>query len=95
MKARTKPSICCFRKQWKRGDWMLVLTRKTGEVIQIGDDIEIYVVSVKGDQVKLGINAPRDVEIFRKEVYLEIQKENEMASKGISDLLAILPKDDK
>lgn len=74
---------------------MLVLTRKTGEVIQIGDDIEIYVVSVKGDQVKLGINAPRDVEIFRKEVYLEIQKENEMASKGISDLLAILPKDDK
>jgi len=74
---------------------MLVLTRKTGEVIQIGDNIEIYVVSVKGDQVKLGINAPRDVEIFRKEVYLEIQKENEMASKGISDLLAILPKDDK
>lgn len=74
---------------------MLVLTRKTGEVIQIGDNIEIYVVSVKGDQVKLGINAPRDVEIFRKEVYLEIQKENEMASKGITDLLAILPKDDK
>jgi carbon storage regulator len=69
---------------------MLVLTRKTGEAIQIGDDIEITVVSIKGDQIKLGINAPKNIEIHRKEIYLEIQKENENASKGISDLFSVL-----
>ena len=42
---------------------MLVLTRKTGEAIQIGDDIEITVVPIKGDQIKLGINAPKNIEI--------------------------------
>ncbi|KSU59831.1 carbon storage regulator [[Bacillus] enclensis] len=71
---------------------MLVLTRKTGEAIQIGEDIEISVVSVKGDQVKLGINAPKNVEIHRKEIYLTIQEENTEASKGIDNLLNILPK---
>ena len=69
---------------------MLVLTRKTGEAIQIGDDIEITVVSIKGDQIKLGINAPKNIEIHRKEIYLEIQKENEDASKGILDLFSVL-----
>ena len=69
---------------------MLVLTRKTGEAIQIGDDIEITVVSIKGDQIKLGINAPKNIEIHRKEIYLEIQKENEDASKGIADLFSVL-----
>jgi carbon storage regulator len=71
---------------------MLVLTRKTGEAIQIGEDIEISVVSVKGDQVKLGINAPKNVEIHRKEIYLTIQEENAEASKGIENLFNILPK---
>ncbi|MEL3970962.1 carbon storage regulator CsrA [Rossellomorea oryzaecorticis] len=71
---------------------MLVLTRKTGEAIQIGEDIEISVVSVKGDQVKLGINAPKNVEIHRKEIYLTIQEENNEASKGIDNLFNILPK---
>jgi carbon storage regulator len=71
---------------------MLVLTRKTGEAIQIGEDIEISVVSVKGDQVKLGINAPKNVEIHRKEIYLTIQEENAEASKGIDNLFNILPK---
>lgn len=69
---------------------MLVLTRKTGESIQIGQDIEITVVSIKGDQIKLGINAPKNIEIHRKEIYLEIQKENEDASKGNLDLMSIL-----
>jgi carbon storage regulator len=69
---------------------MLVLTRKTGEAIQIGDDIEIMVVSIKGDQIKLGINAPKNIEIHRKEVYLEIQRENKDASKGITDLFSVL-----
>jgi carbon storage regulator len=71
---------------------MLVLTRKTGEAIQIGEDIEISVVSIKGDQVKLGINAPKNVEIHRKEIYLTIQEENTEASKGIDNLFNILPK---
>jgi carbon storage regulator len=78
--------------QGRRGDRMLVLTRKTGETIQIGEDIEITVVAVNGDQVKLGINAPKNVEIHRKEIYLSIQEENAEASKGIDNLFNILAK---
>lgn len=59
---------------------MLILSRKTGEAIQIGDDIEIRIVSLKGDQVKLGIDAPKHVEIYRKEIVDEIQKENQQAT---------------
>jgi carbon storage regulator len=59
---------------------MLVLTRKLKEAIQIGDDIEITVLAIQGDQVKLGINAPKHVEIHRKEIYLAIQAENTAAS---------------
>ncbi|WP_044749218.1 carbon storage regulator CsrA [Bacillus alveayuensis] len=59
---------------------MLVLTRKLKEAIQIGDDIEITVLAIQGDQVKLGINAPKHVEIHRKEIYLAIQNENNEAS---------------
>jgi carbon storage regulator len=59
---------------------MLVLTRKLKEAIQIGDDIEITVLAISGDQVKLGINAPKHVEIHRKEIYLAIQQENSEAS---------------
>jgi carbon storage regulator len=66
---------------------MLVLTRKLKEAIQIGDDIEITVLAISGDQVKLGINAPKHVEIHRKEVYLAIQKENNEASLASKDLL--------
>jgi carbon storage regulator len=73
---------------------MLVLTRKIGEAIQIGDDIEITILSVKGDQIKLGINAPKNIEIHRKEIYVSIQEENEQASKGISNLFDIFAKKD-
>jgi carbon storage regulator len=71
---------------------MLVLTRKTGEAIQIGDDTEITILSVKGDQIKLGINAPKNIEIHRKEIYVSIQEENAEASKGISNLFDVLAK---
>ena len=54
---------------------MLVLTRKRTQSIMIGDDIEVSVLAVSGDKVRIGIDAPRDVPIFRKEVYLEIQQE--------------------
>ncbi|NUK29768.1 carbon storage regulator CsrA [Parageobacillus sp. VR-IP] len=66
---------------------MLVLTRKLKEAIQIGDDIEITVLAIQGDQVKLGINAPKHVEVHRKEIYLAIQKENSEASLVSKDLL--------
>lgn len=59
---------------------MLVLTRKLNESIMVGDDVKITIVDVKGDQVKLGITAPRQVAVHREEVYLEIQKENQLAA---------------
>jgi carbon storage regulator len=60
---------------------MLVLTRKLNESIMIGDSVEVTVVEVKGEQVKLGIKAPKDVKVHRKEVYVAIQSENIDASK--------------
>ena len=54
---------------------MLVLSREKDEVIQIGDDIQIMVVEIKGKQVKLGVTAPKDVSVHRLEVYKAIQKE--------------------
>jgi len=59
---------------------MLVLTRKLNQSIKIGDDVEITVIEVRGDQVRLGVTAPRDVAVHRKEVYLQIQQENRAAS---------------
>ena len=59
---------------------MLVLTRKKNESIVIGDNIEITVVDIQGDQVRIGINAPKNVSIHRKEIYLEIQAENKKAA---------------
>ncbi|MCL2564841.1 MAG: carbon storage regulator CsrA [Defluviitaleaceae bacterium] len=55
---------------------MLALTRKKGESIIIGDDIEITVLSVQGDQVKLGVRAPRSVPVHRREIYEQIQQAN-------------------
>ncbi|MCR5581554.1 MAG: carbon storage regulator CsrA [Pseudobutyrivibrio sp.] len=69
---------------------MLALTRKTGDAIMINNNIEITVLEVRGDQVKIGISAPKEVSIYRKEVYLEIQKENEEAQTiSMDDLEAI------
>lgn len=66
---------------------MLVLTRKVNESIMIGDSIEVVVVSVHGEQVKIGIKAPRDVAVHRREVYEAIQKENIQAAKPKVDAL--------
>jgi carbon storage regulator len=73
---------------------MLVLTRKINEKIIIGDDVEIVLVDIGKDQVKIGINAPRSVKVHRWEVYEEIQKENKEAAKITSlDPLKSLPQD--
>ncbi|PKL50420.1 MAG: carbon storage regulator [Candidatus Riflebacteria bacterium HGW-Riflebacteria-2] len=73
---------------------MLVLTRKINEKIIIGDDVEIVLVDIGKDQVKIGINAPRSVKVHRWEVYEEIQKENREAAKTTSlDQLKSLPQD--
>jgi carbon storage regulator len=61
---------------------MLVLTRKKGQALMIGHDIELSIIDIQGDQVKIGINAPRSVTIHRKEVYEEIKKENLSAVAG-------------
>jgi carbon storage regulator len=57
---------------------MLVLSRQKDESIMIGDDVEITIVDVRGDKVRLGINAPRTVSVHRKEIYLALQKEKEL-----------------
>ena len=59
---------------------MLVLSRQRDETIMIGDDIEVTVVDIRGDKVRLGINAPREVSVHRKEVYDAIRRENRAAA---------------
>ncbi|NTU31071.1 carbon storage regulator CsrA [Brevibacillus sp. HB1.1] len=61
---------------------MLVLSRKKNESIIVSHDIEIKVISIEGETVRLGIEAPRDVEIYRKELYMTIQEENRLASES-------------
>ncbi len=71
---------------------MLVLSRQRDETIMIGDDIEITIVDIRGDKVRVGINAPRHISVHRKEVYDAIQQENRRAAKikpeDISDAVA-------
>jgi len=80
---------------------MLVLARRLNESIMIGDDIEIVVIDIKGDQVKLGIKAPRKITVHRKEIYQEIKQEN-IAAMGsefdpdkLRDLSELFKKDKK
>ncbi|MBN1697010.1 MAG: carbon storage regulator CsrA [Spirochaetales bacterium] len=69
---------------------MLILTRKINETIMIGDRIEISIVDIKGDQVKVGIRAPRHVKVYRQEVYQAIQKENIEALQTKPDVIPLL-----
>jgi len=61
----------------QRGNRVLVLTRKSNQSIMIGDEIEISVLSVMGDKVRIGIQAPRSIPVYRREVYAAIQRERE------------------
>ena len=61
---------------------MLALSRKKGESLVVNNNIEITVLEIRGDQIKIGISAPKNVPVYRKEVYLQIQKENEASLKA-------------
>jgi carbon storage regulator len=64
------------------GNQLLVLTRKSNQSIMIGDEIEVSVLSIMGEKVRIGIQAPRNIPVFRKEVYLEIQQEKATGNRG-------------
>lgn len=70
---------------------MLVLTRKSNQSIMIGDDIEVSVLSVMGDKVRIGIQAPQDIPVFRTEIYLEIHREQD--PRGQADATPVVAED--
>lgn len=61
---------------------MLILTRRIGETLMVGDDVAITVLGVKGNQVRLGVNAPKEIPVHREEIYLRIQAEKRQQSQG-------------
>lgn len=73
---------------------MLALTRKKGESLILNNNIEITVLEIRGDQIKIGINAPKEVPVYRKEVYEQIEETNKAAvqSKGLKNLKQMLEK---
>jgi carbon storage regulator len=64
---------------------MLVLTRKSNQSIMIGDDVEVSVLSVMGEKVRIGIQAPQEIPVFRKEIYLEIHREQGGVEEGAAE----------
>lgn len=71
---------------------MLIITRKKGESLMIGDDIEIIISKIDDGSVKIGIKAPRDIEILRKELYEEVEQENKEAMKIDINMLSNIKK---
>jgi len=65
---------------------MLILTRRTGESLMIGDSVVITVFEVKGNQVRIGIDAPKNIPVYREEIYKQIQEENKAAASSVSDM---------
>lgn len=69
---------------------MLVLTRRSGESVMIGDDVVITVLEVRGDVIRLGIRAPRDIQVHREEIYRELQASNRAAASPTEDAVRAL-----
>ncbi len=63
---------------------MLILTRRVGETLMVGDDVTVTVLGVKGNQVRIGVNAPKDVPVHREEIYQRIQREKEQEQQAQS-----------
>lgn len=69
---------------------MLILTRRPGESLYLGDSVKIKILSVQGKQIKLGLEVPSDMTVYREEVYLKIQEQNRLAAESSKqDLLAV------
>src|SRR3954453_18599770 len=82
-----------FRRQrGRRAPRMLVLTRRAGESVMIGDDVTITVLEARGDVIRLGIQAPRDVQVHREEVYRELQAANREAASPTEDAVRAITK---
>ena len=64
---------------------MLILTRRVGETLMIGDDVTVTVLGVKGNQVRIGVNAPKDVSVHREEIYERIKKEQQLQQQGLPE----------
>lgn len=64
---------------------MLILTRRINETLNIGDEVQVTVLGIKGNQVRIGINAPRDVPVHREEIYQRIKREEQRGSAGAED----------
>jgi len=76
-------TIYLMQKNRRMVSRMLALSRKKDEAVIINDDIEITIIEIKGDQVKIGISAPKSVPIYRKEVYMQIQNANKEAAQSV------------
>ena len=70
---------------------MLILTRRVGETIVIGDDVVVTVLGIKGNQVRIGINAPKDVSVHREEIYQRIQQEKNTTPTSQPETVAAAP----
>jgi carbon storage regulator len=68
---------------------MLALSRKKNEALIINNNVEVTILEIKGDQVKIGINAPKEIPVYRKEVYLQIQNANKEAAADVAGLEAL------
>ena len=68
---------------------MLALSRKKNEALIINNNVEVTILEIKGDQVKIGINAPKEIPVYRKEVYLQIQNANKEAASDVTGIEAL------
>jgi carbon storage regulator len=72
-----------------KGGTMLILTRRVGETVMIGDDVTVTVLGVKGNQVRIGVNAPKNVAVHREEIYERIKREEQQRAAGIKVVAGI------